>query len=118
MIKPVTAQAVSDIMHQVYLGNIPERQYKDLADYYIGLKSGTALIPNKDRAGYSSKINATYIGYDASPSRTFVLLIKLEDPKVGDLSFYNARIVWLNTFMDIKDYLGVKKIRQIVAIFS
>lgn len=109
VIKPVTAQAVSDIMHQVYLGNIPERQYKDLADYYIGLKSGTALIPNKDRAGYSSKINATYIGYDASPSRTFVLLIKLEDPKVGDLSFYNARIVWLNTFMDIKDYLGVKK---------
>lgn len=109
VIEPSTAQAVSDVMNEVYIRNLSEREYKELEDYYISMKSGTALIANKDSAGYSSEINATYVGFDASPEHTFVMLIKLEEPQVGDLSYYNARVVWLDTFKEIKDYLAVRK---------
>jgi len=34
--------------------------------------------------------------------------MKLEKPQVGELSVANARKLWLDTFIEIKDYLGVK----------
>ena len=73
------------------------------------MKSGTALVPYKDKPGYSEEINATYVGFDNSDSKRFIMLIKLEEPQVGDLSFYNARMLWLDTFIAIKDYLAVPK---------
>ena len=106
-IKTETAETMQALMHKVYLNQLIEKKYKGLAKYDIGLKSGTALIPYTDRAGYSSEINATFMGFDASPEKTFVMLLKLEKPQVGELSSYNARILWLDTFMAIKDYLKV-----------
>jgi len=104
---PTTATQVSEIMHQVYLHQLIEHKYKYLSKYYIAMKSGTALIPYKDRAGYSSEINASYVGFDASPEHKFIMLVKLEEPQVGDLSYYNARIAWLEIFIDVKEYLGI-----------
>lgn len=109
VVTPRTAQTVMDIMHEVYKNSLIEDRYKSLDRYYISMKSGTALIPYKDRPGYSSEINATYVGFDASPDRSFIMLIKVEEPQVGELSFYNARLVWLDVFNDIKDYIGVKE---------
>ncbi|MFQ5493214.1 MAG: peptidoglycan D,D-transpeptidase FtsI family protein [Candidatus Dojkabacteria bacterium] len=109
VIKPITAETVAEIMHEVFKRNIPENHYQFLDEYYIALKSGTALIPYTDRVGYSDEINTTYVGFDASPEKRFVMLIKLEKPQVGELSFYNAREVWLDTFKDIKGDLGVPK---------
>ena len=108
VIKPETAKTVASMMHQVYLNQLIERKYKPLAQLNIGLKSGTALIPYTDRPGYSSDINTTFLGYDASPDKKFAMIIKLEKPEVGDLSFYNARILWLDTLLAIKDHLNLK----------
>ncbi len=108
VIRPATAETMITIMHQVYENTLIEKDYKKLKDYYIGLKSGTALIPFTDKPGYSGEINATYVGFDASPDRKFVMLIKLEKPQVGGLSIDNVRKLWLDTFVAIKDYLGVK----------
>jgi len=69
----------------------------------------TALVPYRDKPVYSSEINATYVGFDNSPSKKFIMLIKIEEPQVGDLSFYNARMLWLDTFIAIKDYLAIPK---------
>lgn len=107
VVTPETSKTVSAMLHQVYENQLIEKKYKNLKKYYIGLKSGTALIPFTDRPGYSSQINTTFVGFDASPEHKFILLMKLEKPEVGDLSFYNARLLWLDTFMDIKDYLNV-----------
>ncbi|MEI7579675.1 MAG: penicillin-binding protein 2 [bacterium] len=107
VITPETSQKMIDIMHEVYRKSLVEPRYKSMSKYYIAMKSGTALVPYKDRPGYSSEINATYVGFDASPERKFILLIKLEEPQVGFLSTMNARFVWLDTFNEIKDYLGV-----------
>lgn len=108
VISAKTANLVIKPMQQVYQNALSGNEYKDLAVYNIAMKSGTALIPYRDRPGYSSEINATYVGFDASPDRKFIMLIKLESPQVGDLSFYNARNVWLNTFRSVKDYLGFR----------
>ncbi len=103
-----SAQKMKDMLYEVYKDNLDERRYKPLAKYKIGMKSGTALIPYKDRAGYSSDVNATYVGFDGSDKATFIMLVKLEEPKaVERLSYYSARIVWLDIFDEIKDYLGV-----------
>jgi len=107
VIKPETAKTVSSMMHQVYLNQLIEKKYKILAKYNIGLKSGTALIPYTDKPGYSSDINTTFLGFDASAEKKFAMIIKLEKPEVGDLSFYNARILWLDTLLAIKDPLNL-----------
>jgi len=109
VVEPKVADRMGKMMHSVFRSNVPEARYQSLLDYNIAMKSGTALIPYKDKPGYSTDINATYVGFDNSSAKTFVMLIKLEDPKVGDLSFYNARMLWLDTFIAIKDYLAVPK---------
>lgn len=110
-IRATTADKMKNMMYEVFKSNIPEQRYRELSKYKISMKSGTATIPYKDKAGYSKEINATYIGFDASDKNTFIMLVKLEEPKsVERLSFYSARIVWLDIFKQIKDYLGVPKI--------
>lgn len=110
-IKADTAEKLKAMMYEVYKSNLDESRYKGLSKYKIAMKSGTALIPYKDKAGYSDEINATYIGFDASDDASFIMLIKLEEPKaVERLSYYSARVVWLDTFIEIKDYIGVKPI--------
>lgn len=109
VVKPITAETVKEIMYEVFKNTLIEREYKGLSKYYIALKSGTALIPYTDRPGYSDEINATYVGFDASPDKKFIMLIKLEKPDIGELSFSNARKLWLDTFIAIKDYLGIRE---------
>lgn len=107
-----TAKKLQAMTYEVYKSNLDESRYKSLAKYKIGMKSGTATIPFKDRAGYSKEINATYVGFDESDQKTFIMLVKLEEPTaVERLSYFSARIVWLDTFMDIKDDLGVPEVR-------
>lgn len=109
VIDPIVAGRVANMMNGVFRSNLSEARYQNLKDYNISMKSGTALVPYKDKPGYSEEINATYVGFDNSDSKRFVMLIKLEEPQVGDLSFYNARMLWLDTFIAIKDYLAVPK---------
>lgn len=103
-----TAETVVDMMRYNYSKSLPEWYYWDLHNYDIGIKSGTALIANS--TGYSVNINATFVGFDASPERTFVMLVKLEDPRIpayDRLAFYNVRPLWLDTFEAVKDIIGV-----------
>lgn len=109
--KETTAQ-VAGMMHDIYQRSITDGEYyyHHLRDYPIAMKSGTALIATSQ--GYTLDINATYIGFDASEQHTFAMLVKLEKPQVpayDRLSFYNARLVWLETFDAVKDQLGVPK---------
>lgn len=104
-----TAETVGEILHTTYLNDIKDYEYwyEDLKNYKIGMKSGTALIANA--YGYTSEINATQVGFDMSPERKFIMLVRLEEPQEGDLSFYNSRILWLDMFSKIKDHLQVPR---------
>ncbi len=104
-----TAAEVSYMMQQVFKDHI-RGGFEHLAGYKIGSKSGTALIPNKNKAGYSSEINATYVGFDAGNNSKFIMAIRLEAPKSTEkLSYYSARPLWLSTFGELKDIMGLKK---------
>jgi len=105
-ISPETARIIGGILNQVYKNSLYEYWNRDLLKYAIAMKSGTALVPYTDRAGYSEDINATYIGYDLSNEKKFILGVWLYKPK-GTLSTYNTRTVWINMFRGIKNYLDV-----------
>ncbi len=109
VISEETAQIVGEIMHRTYLNDIKDYEtwYSDLRNYKIGMKSGTALIANQ--TGYTSDVNSTQLGFDLSPERKFIMLVRVERPAGGQLSFYNSRILWLDTFAAIKDHLQIPR---------
>ena len=86
-------------------------KYKSLlAQYSIAGKSGTAQIARSDGPGYyTDQVNTTYVGFDASPDSKFVMLIKLHKPKDADFSASNVFPLWVETFIELKDLLGVEK---------
>lgn len=104
-----TSRVMGEIMHDAYLSNIPDWEgwYHDLRNYNIGMKSGTALIATP--FGYSDDVNVTHVGFDMSEERSFVMLVNLEKPKDKQLSYYNSRIMWLDTFAAIKDHINVPR---------
>jgi cell division protein FtsI (penicillin-binding protein 3) len=110
VVKPTTTKHMDMMMGIIYqntIGYYPW-EYSHLGEYKIAMKSGTALIPN-NIGGYSNRINATYVGYDATPCRTFIMLTRLEDPKVGDLASQNSGFLWMDVFNDVRDHIGVPK---------
>ncbi len=102
-----TARIVGGMLNQVYRNNIFEHYYKNLLDYPVGMKSGTALIPYKDRPGYSDELNTTYVGFDLSSEKSFLMVAWLHKPQEGTLSSHNVRVLWLEIFEEIKDYFDI-----------
>lgn len=102
-----TTNQMDIMMNAIYKRNIYgwEGYYNGLRNAPIAMKSGTALIQRNGR--YTNDINATYVGYDFSPERRFVMVSRLENPRQGDLAGQNARLLWLETFKEIKGYLGM-----------
>lgn len=109
VISKESAAIMQEIMHMAYLADIRDYEYwyQDLKNYKIGMKSGTGLIAEGQQ--YSEDVNVTQVGLDLSPERKFAMLVKLERPEGGQVSFYNSRIMWLDTFAAIKDYLKVPR---------
>ncbi|MFW5702688.1 MAG: peptidoglycan D,D-transpeptidase FtsI family protein [Candidatus Dojkabacteria bacterium] len=116
VMKPENVEIMDQILHDVYLNNLYENRYKHLEEYDIAMKSGTALIPYTaltppiSRPGYSNEVNSTYIGYDASDKNSFIMLVNVSEPQTTPkLSYANARLLWLDTFDEIRNDLGVPK---------
>ncbi len=112
VIKPETAEKMFYMMNYNYQKAIyyGEWWYDDIRDYNLGVKSGTALIAQN--GAYSDEINASFVGFDQSPQRTFIMGIKLErpqEPAGENLSAYNVRPLWLDTFQAVKDVIGVPR---------
>lgn len=103
-----TTKKVTVMMEELYKQH-SDQGFRHIKNYPIAAKSGTALIPYKDKAGYSSDINATYIGFDSTEEARFIMAIKLEAPQaVKKLSFYSARPLWMSTFDELKGHLGMQ----------
>ncbi|MCS7317385.1 MAG: penicillin-binding protein 2 [Candidatus Dojkabacteria bacterium] len=107
-----STEIVNSMMYYNYTKSIRphEHWYAHLRNYKIGVKTGTGEIAFGGR--YTDSVNSTLIGYDLSPQRAFVMLVRLEDPGVegADLiASNNVRLIWLDIFNDIKDILGIPK---------
>lgn len=99
-----SSKIVTQVLREVYKSYLIENKYKPWTKYPIAMKSGTGLIVKNGT--YSKDYNATYVGFDMSNQRRFLMLLRLDSPKVGRVSSENARIVWLEMFGAIKSYLG------------
>lgn len=64
--------------------------------YILGGKSGTAQVAD-EQGGYKDNIfDGTYIGYIASSSGDikYIMLMRLDEPKTGNLASYEACKIW------------------------
>lgn len=69
------------------LTNVVERGFGSgakIQGYYLAGKTGTAQVPFKDRKGYyPDKTIQSFIGFGPSLKPQFLILVKLDDPKVS-----------------------------------
>jgi cell division protein FtsI/penicillin-binding protein 2 len=83
---------------------------KDMKDYKIAAKTGTAQVAKTTEAGYEDDIsNATAIGFAPYDNPKFVMIVKLEEPQVSTYASYTSVPVWRNIFLAIKDDLEIQK---------
>lgn len=115
VIKEDSALITSEMLKSAFTYNVKvngnTKKYSSLlSEYSLAGKSGTAQIARSDGPGYyTDQVNTTYVGFDASPDSKFVMLIKLHKPKDADFSASNVFPLWVETFIELKDLLGVEK---------
>ena len=81
-----------------------------LPDYDVAGKTGTAQIPYKDRAGYyDDRINTTFVGFAPVDDPHMIMLIRLEEPGLGQYAATTVVPVWIDTFNKIAGDLQIPK---------
>jgi cell division protein FtsI (penicillin-binding protein 3) len=51
--------------------------------YRIGGKTGTAQIPKPEGGYYDDRFNGTYVGYVGGESPEYVIMVRIDEPKIG-----------------------------------
>lgn len=82
VISQETAQTVAGMMESAIITN----KVAVIEQFRLAGKTGTALIPDFKKGGYTDELVHTYIGFGPVSDPRFVLLIKLDKPKVGDVA--------------------------------
>lgn len=108
-----TADTVAKMMRSVVRdGDAKWIFEKYLQNYDIAGKTGTAQIPKTDSAGYyEDRTNATFVGFAPVEDPKFVMLVRLEEPKLSEYAAETAVPVWVEIFLKIADDLEVAKSR-------
>lgn len=84
--------------------------HKELPQYSIAGKTGTAQIPKKNAAGYEeNKTNVTFIGFAPAEDPQIIMIVRLEQPKTSTYSASTAVPTWINIFKAIADDLEIPK---------
>jgi cell division protein FtsI/penicillin-binding protein 2 len=88
---PETSQAVKSILQTSV-----ERNNKAAvrAGYAIGAKSGTAELVGDDGEYKEGSYNGTYVGYVSGKNKTYVLVVRLDEPKTSGYASTQASITW------------------------
>lgn len=103
-----TADMVTEMMVQVVKGGGFKWFVRDIENYRIAGKTGSAQVPYEDRPGYdASKVNVTFVGFDATSKRRFAMIVRLQEPKKGEYASEIAVPVWVNIFKDLSMYMGI-----------
>lgn len=111
-----TSDTVTDILYNNFnnyvINNYRVSKFKsDLQQYKLAGKTGTAQVPIPGGGYDPVNINSTFIGYDAEGS-SFVFFLKLQKPQIPAINNdagSNAFPLWVETFEEFKDIIGVQK---------
>ncbi len=91
-----TARAVAAMIESAVVVN----KVAAIPNFRVAGKTGTALIPNFATGGYTDELIHTYAGFAPVSAPRFVILVKLDKPRVGEL----AGLTVVPTFRDLASF--------------
>ncbi len=107
---PETADKVAKMMEYATFTRKDMAKYKGV--YSIAGKTGTAQVARADTSGYyEDRVNVTFVGFSPAIDARFIMLVKIENPRKGDLANLTVLPLWMKIFDTIKDDLGVPRIK-------
>ena len=106
-----TADSVTEMMtHVIEDGGINIKYIRQLQDYYIAGKTGTAQVAKKDGGGYEEdKTITTFIGFAPADNAKMVMLTRLEEPKNDQYAAGTVVPLWTEIFLNIVNDLEISK---------
>lgn len=103
-----SAMIVNEMLTEVFDRNGSKWEFKELNNYKLAGKSGTASVLDVSGLKYAEDmVNVTFIGWDASDNPKFIMLVKLEQPTGAPYSVKSVQPLWMETFLEIRDFVGV-----------
>lgn len=107
---PETADKVAKMMEYATFTRKDMAKYKGV--YSIAGKTGTAQVARADTSGYyEDRVNVTFVGFSPAIDARFIMLVKIENPRKGNLANLTVLPLWMKIFDTIKDDLGVPRIK-------
>lgn len=107
---PETADKVAKMMEYATFTRKDMAKYKGV--YSIAGKTGTAQVARTDTSGYyEDRVNVTFVGFSPAIDARFIMLVKIENPRKGNLANLTVLPLWMKIFDTIKDDLGVPRIK-------
>lgn len=104
-----TADIITNMMVSVINEGTFQWYVKDVQNYKIAGKTGSAQVPFEDKPGYdASRVNVTFVGFDATSERRYIMLVRLQEPKKGEFASEIAVPVWVEIFKEMSVYMGIK----------
>lgn len=103
-----SSEITNDMLVTTFEKNGSKIMFPEITKYRLAGKTGTAQVLDISGTKYAEdKTNTTFIGWDASEGRKFIMVVKLENPTSASEALFTAQPLWVETFLAIKDYLGV-----------
>ncbi|MBI2356460.1 penicillin-binding protein 2 [Candidatus Dojkabacteria bacterium] len=114
MAQPISESTAKKVAHMMEgVVRVGESRFffnRDIPEYSVAGKTGTAQIPLLDRAGYyDDRTNTTFVGFSPVENAQMIMLVRLEEPKLNTFSASTAVPVWINIFKAIADDLEIPK---------
>jgi cell division protein FtsI/penicillin-binding protein 2 len=111
VISKETSETMIPLLEKAVEGG--ESKYFNLKDYRIAGKTGTAQIP--EGGSYSAdRTNATFVGF-MSGSKSFSMIIKLEQPRTSTYAAETAVPLWMETAKELAKFFGLPPDKVLVA---
>ena len=110
VISEKTALLVTGMMVNVVDGG--HAKLAEVNGYYVGGKTGTAQVADKEKGGYSDdKTIHSFVGFAPVENPRFVMLVKLDDPKDVEYSASSAAPLFGKVAEFILNYFQIPKER-------
>jgi len=111
--QPVSAEnanIVRDAMKKAVDNGLLGGLGRELRNYSIAAKTGTAQIAKQGEAGYKTDYtNDTVIGFAPAEDPKMLMIVRLEEPQIANFASLTTVPVWRDIFLEIADDMEIKK---------
>ncbi len=93
--------STAGLVSQMMISAVDKAQVAAIKGYFIAGKTGTALVPDFKKGGYTDKVINTYVGFGPVSKPRFIVLIKLDDPEGAPV----AALTVVPAFRDLAQFI-------------